>query len=379
VDLTLPPDISELQRTTRELVDHLLTFEPRFHDTGTVPEEVDQQLRALGYYGIPIPEAYGGTGLGPFASIVVQAELSRMPPQFWPLLRMLIGPGSKTIVKHGTEAQKRRWLPPMATGACAVAFALTEAHAGSDVAGIKTKAVRDGDHWVIDGTKTFITNGHVADLVTVFAYTDKAAGVKRGLSAFLVEPRFPGFKVARMIPTMGTTVAGVTELVFDNCHVPAENLLGEEGQAFSYAMESLNEGRLNVGANAVGIGEMALQQATAYAKQRIAFGHPLGEFQAIQHILADMAVDLHAARLMLIDAAWRLDRGEATAQLCSMVKLFCSEAAGRLADQALQIHGGAGYCKGMVVERLYRDARVLRIYEGASELHRNLIGRQLLR
>lgn len=379
MDLNLPSEIAELQGATRDLVDDLLTLEPRFHDTGEVPAEVDRRFRELGYYGIPIPEAYGGTALSPLASIVVQAELSRLPPQFWPLLRMLIGPGSKTIVKHGSAAQKDRWLPPMAKGDCVVAFALTEAHAGSDVAGIKTRAVRDGDHWVIDGTKTFITNGHVADLITVFAYTDKAAGVKGGLSAFLVEPHFPGFKVARMIPTMGTTVSGVTELVFDGCRVPAENLLGEDGKAFGYAMESLNEGRLNVGANAVGIGEMALQQAVSYAKQREAFGHPLGEFQAVQHLLADMAVDLHAARLMLIDAAWRLERGEATAQLCSMVKLFCSEAAGRLVDTALQIHGGAGYCKGMVVERLYRDARVLRIYEGASELHRNLIGRQLLR
>lgn len=379
MDFDLPADIVALQETTRSLVEALLAFEPSFHATGTVPPEVDRRLRDLGFYGIPIPEAYGGTGLGVLASIVVQAELSRLPPQFWPLLRMLIGPGSKTIVKHGTEAQKRRWLPPMATGDCAVAFALTEAHAGSDVAGIKTTAVRDGDAWVIDGTKMYITNGHVADLITVFAYTDRAAGVKRGLSAFLVEPHFPGFKMARMIPTMGTTVNGVTELVFDGCRVPAENLLGEEGRAFRYAMESLNEGRLNVGANAVGIGEMALQQAVAYAKQRVAFGHPLSDFQAVQHMLADMAVDLHAARLMLLEAAWRLERGEGTAQHCSMVKLFCSEVAGRIVDHALQIHGGAGYCRGMVVERLYRDVRVLRIYEGASELHRNLIGRHLLR
>jgi acyl-CoA dehydrogenase len=200
-----------------------------------------------------------------------------------------------------------------------------------------------------------------------------------GISAFLVEPDTPGFRVLGVIPTMGASLEGLAEIAFENCRVPRESVIGEEGMGFRYAMESLNEGRLNVGATGVGMGDLALEESVRYAKQRIAFGGPIAELQAIQHMLADMAVDMHAARQLLYEAAWHVDQGRASAAKCSIVKLFCAEAAFRTADRAVQIHGGAGYCRGVVVERIFRDSRALRIYEGTSEIQRNLIAKALLR
>lgn len=374
----IPQDIEEYRKTTREIVDGLLVYEPEFHKTGKVPDVVTDTLRDLGYFGIPIPEEYGGTNLGIFASVVIQAELARLPPQFWGILRVLLGPGCKAIVNHGSKAQKDKWLPLIAQGKCTIAFALSEAQAGSDVSGIRTKAIRREDEYIIDGTKMFISNAQRCELLMVFAYTDRTKGLN-GISAFLVEPDNPGFKVASITEAMGSSYGGLPEVVFENCRVPASALLGEEGMGFRYAMESLNDGRLGCAANGVGMGEIALQESVAYAKQREAFGQTLGDFQSIQHMLADMAVDMHAARHILLDAAWQISRGQGSAHLCSMVKLFASEAAFRTADRAVQIHGGAGYCRGMIVERVFRDSRGLRIYEGASEIQRNLIGKALLR
>jgi acyl-CoA dehydrogenase len=316
--------------------------------------------------------------LGVFATAVIQCELGRLPPQFWGALRVLMGPGSKAIVAHGTAAQRAKWLPRIAQGECTVAFALTESEAGSDVAGMTTKAERRQDGYLLNGRKSLISNAQRADVLMVFAYTDRSAGLK-GISAFLMEPDTPGFQVMSVIPTMGASLGGLTEIAFDDCRLPHDSLIGEEGMGFRYAMESLNEGRLNVGATAIGMGNLALEQSVGYAKQRIAFGKPIADFQSIQHMLADMAVDMHAAQQMLHEAAWLMDQGRGSAAKCSMVKLFCSEAAFRTADRAVQIHGGAGYCRGVVVERIFRDSRALRIYEGTSEIQRNLIAKALLR
>jgi acyl-CoA dehydrogenase len=379
MDFDLPPEIAEMQRVTREMANSLLAYEPEFLETGKVPVEVSRTLVGQGYYGLTFPEEYGGMDLGALASVVVQAELSRLPPQFWEQMRSLLGPASKALLYHGTKVQKDRWLPKMVSGKCPVAFAVTEADAGSDVGAIKTRAVRDGDSWVLNGTKTFISNAGHAELFTVFAYTDRAAGMKNGISAFLVEKGTPGFAVSNLIKLMGTSNDGVGELVFDDCRIPAENLVGEEGRGLAYAMEGLNVGRIAIGAKALGMGELALEQAMAYAKQRIAFGKPIAGYQAIQHMLADMAVEMYACRQIVHEAAWRYDQGERSVQKCSMVKLFCSEAACRTVDKALQIFGGAGYMRGTIIERLYRDVRVMRIYEGSSEIQRNQIARQLLR
>jgi acyl-CoA dehydrogenase len=378
MDLDLPPELKQIQSSTRDLVDSLLQLEPEFHDTAEVPAGVHDGFKELGLFGVAIPEAYGGLDLGVFATAVIQSELGRLPPQFWGALRVLMGPGSKAIVAHGTDAQKQKWLPRIAQGDCIVAFALTESEAGSDVARMTTKAERREDGYVINGQKSLISNAQRADVIMVFAYTDRSAGLK-GISAFLLEPETPGFQVTSVIPTMGASLGGLTEIVFENCRLPHDSLIGEEGMGFRYAMESLNEGRLNVGATGVGMGDLALEQSVRYAKQRVAFGKPIADFQSIQHMLADMVVDMHAARQLLYEAAWLVDQGRGSAAKCSMVKLFCSEAAFRTADRAVQIHGGAGYCRGVIVERIFRDARALRIYEGTSEIQRNLIAKALLR
>jgi alkylation response protein AidB-like acyl-CoA dehydrogenase len=379
MNFDLPAEAIEMQAATRRVVNELLALEPEFHRTGQPPALATQRFKELGLFGIGVPTEYGGLGLDPVSSIAVQIELSRLPPQFWPLLRAALGPSIKTLVNSGTTAQKDTWLPAIARGECAVGIAMTEPHAGSDVSGIKTHAVRRGDKYVINGTKMFISNANKVDLFTVFAYTDKEKGTSNGISAFLVPRGTKGMTVSEPIPTMGWVQDGVFEVVFEDCEIPAGNLLGDEGKGFVYFYKCLNEGRLSVGAQALGAATMALEQSVEYAKQRMAFGHPIADFQAVQHHLADMEVDVHLARLMLMEATWQFQQGRATGRTCSRVKLFCSEAAGRVADKGVQVHGGNGYCRGMVVERVYRDVRVLRIYDGTSEIHRNIIAKELLK
>lgn len=379
MDFDLPSQAIEMQSATRRIVDDLLKLEPDFHRTGKPPAAAAEHFKKMGLFGMGVPSEYGGLELDTISSIAVQIELSRLPPQFWPLLRAALGPSIKTLVNVGTSAQKERWLPAIARGECAVGIAMTEPHAGSDVSGIRSSARLDGGRYVLNGTKMFISNANKVDLFTVFAYTDRARGTSAGISAFLVPRGTPGMTVSDPIPTTGWVQDGVFEVHFDNCTVPAENLLGEEGKGFTYFYKCLNEGRLSVGAQALGAASIALEQSVDYAKQRMAFGHPIADFQAVQHHLADMEVDVHLSRLMLMEAAWQFQQGRATGRTCSRVKLFCSEAAGRVADLGVQVHGGTGYCRGMIVERVYRDVRVLRIYDGTSEIHRNIIAKELLR
>jgi acyl-CoA dehydrogenase len=366
-----------MRAATRDAVDALLKLEPRYHETGEVPEQVEHTLREMGFYGMAIPEDYGGMPVDHLTSVAVQLELARLPPQFWPFVRSAIGPGVHIIVDHGSEALKKQWLPEIASGRSRNCIAITEPHAGSDAARMTTTATRDGDHYVLDGTKTFISNANHAHSITVLAATDRSAG-KKGISAFLLDTKTEGFKVTRTMPTMGWMDDSLCEIAFTNCRIPVANLLGEEGRGLSYAMAGLNEGRLNVGCQALGPAQIALDETIEHAKTRVTFGQALAEHQAIQHMIADMAMDLHAARMVLFEAVWRAARGEDARMKASMVKVICTEAACRIADKALQIFGGSGYCRGTIVERVYRDLRVLRIYEGASEIHRNMIARQLL-
>jgi acyl-CoA dehydrogenase len=377
VDFDLPSDAAEMQNATREVVDALLKFEQSYHETGLVPDKVEDTLREMGFYGMAIPEAYGGSPVEHLTSVAVQLELARLPPQFWPFVRSAIGPGVHIIVEHGTESLKSEWLPEIASGRSRNCIAITEPHAGSDAAKMATTAVREGDHYVLNGVKTFISNANHAHSITVLASTDRAAG-KKGISAFLLDTKTPGFQIIRKMPTMGWMDSSLCEISFTDCRIPVGNLLGEEGRGLGYAMAGMNEGRLNVGCQALGPAQIALEHTIEHAKNRLTFGIPLGEHQAIQHMIADMAMDLHAARTVLFEAVWRAGRGEDARMKASMVKVICTEAACRIADKALQIHGGSGYCRGMVVERVYRDLRVLRIYEGASEIHRNMIAKNLL-
>ncbi|RIV80928.1 acyl-CoA dehydrogenase [Aurantiacibacter xanthus] len=378
MDFELPDEIRDFCEATRSIVNDLLPLERDFVETGVVPPIVRQTLIENGYFGMALPEEYGGLGLGALAQAAVQIELARLPPQFWTEIRPLMGPGAKNIAYHCTEAQKELLIPGMTTGEIPVAFALTEPGSGSDPGSMRTTATRNADGWVINGSKTYISNGKNAKYVTVYAYTDKSAGPRGGISAFLMPADTPGFAVTGVIELMGTSPA-VYELTFDECQVGPDALIGEEGKGFHYALECLNEGRMNVGATAVGMGEYALELATEEAKVRPAFGSVIADFQAIRHYLAGMATDMRAARLILLDAAWRYDQGEKRRELASMAKLFATEAGSRTVDTALQIYGGAGYCKGYAIERLYRDIRITRIYEGSSEIQKNTIARELLR
>ena len=374
----LPEDAEQLRVTASRLVDDLLRHEPAFHVSNVVPPEVDEALRELGFYGMRIPEEFGGSALGMVPTVAAVSELGRLPPQFWPFLRVALGASSKTLVNHGSDAQKRRWLPAIAKGACGVAFALTEAGAGSDLSSIRLNAQRIGDKFVLNGAKTYISNADKADLFVVFARTGAATDLRSALTAFLVEAAHPGMRVGPPMPTMGSTINGLFEVSFEDCRLSLDSVLGEEGRGFSYAMESLNDGRLNIGAMAIGMGRLAVDLAIGHTKARVAFGRPIAANQVVQHMLVDAKIQLHAAWLMLLDAARRADAGENIAVELAMVKIFCSETAGRVVDAAVQMFGAAGYSRGVPVERLYRDVRVLRIYEGASEVLRNFVGREML-
>jgi len=371
-------EFEQIKRETGKLVDDLLVHEVSFQKTNKVPPQVEEAFRNLGYYGMRIPEEYGGAELGMLATVGMVRELGRLPPQFWPFLRVALGPSSKTLVRHGTEFQKKQWLPAIASGQCGVAFVLTESEAGSDLGAMRTRAVKTERGYVINGVKTYISNADKAGLFVVFAKTDPAAKLKGAVSAFIVPARQPGMSVGPAMPTMGTTLDGLFEVSFDDCLVPANALLGSEGNGFTYAMESLNEGRLNVGAMAIGMGKFALDLAIEHAKTRKVGGLPLTNNQAVQHMIANAATDMHAGWLMVLDAAQQQDEGQDASATSAMVKVFCTEAAGRVADMAVQLFGASGYSRGFQVERIYRDIRVLRIYEGASEVLRNVVAKKVI-
>jgi acyl-CoA dehydrogenase len=372
-------DLRELQRAARDLVDHLLSFERLHRERGEVPAAVSAALRENGYHALAIPEEYGGLGLGALGTCLVFEELGRMPMSFFTAARNANSVGSRALVVHGSEAQKRRWLPGIAAGEVLTAFALTEPDAGSDVSRIRTTATADGDGFRLNGTKHFITNGHKASLMTVIAYTDRSLGRAGGMTAFLVEPDgLPGFTVRRVQESMAGPPHLPAEIEFADAPVPAENVLGGVGNGFAVAGTALVEGRLHVAAVALGIAKQATREALAFARDRQAFGSSLTDFQAIQHKLADMATQLYAGRQMLHDACRRLDDGEDVFTEAAMTKLFCTEAAWRIVDEALQVHGGMGYMREMPVERMYRDVRLLRIVEGTSEIQRRMIAKSLI-
>jgi acyl-CoA dehydrogenase len=282
------------------------------------------------------------------------------------------------LVLVGTEAQKQRWLPRLASGEWIAAFALTEPNAGSDAQAIETRAVRQGDHFVLNGTKHYISRGDVADLVTVFALTDASVRARGGITAFAVEKGTPGFRVARIQESMGSDVIKQAELLFEDCAVPVENVIGEVGQGFATAMRTLDLGRLSLAARCLGTMQELLSLSVEHARNRVQFGKPIAEQQAIQHMLADSATDIAMVRPALYAAAARRDDGESVTQDAAMLKLYASEALGRAADRAVQIHGGMGFMRDCVVEGIYREARMMRIVEGTSEIQRMLIARGVL-
>jgi len=373
-------EILEMKRTIREFVDKEVdSFARQIEDEDRIPQSLLDKAKDMGLFGMSIPEEYGGLGLSLLERCLLLEDLGRAPAGFVSLIGSHIGIGSTGIVELGTEEQKKRYLPAMARGEKLGAFALTEPGAGSDAGNLSTTAVRRGDRWILNGLKHFITNGPDAGVVTVIAMTDRSKGPGRGASAFIVEKGFPGFSVGTTERKMGLRGSHSSELVFDNCEVPAENLLGEEGRGYANALRILAKGRVTLGARCVGACEKLVEMCTSYAQARVQFGQPIASFQAIQWMLADMATETAAARALIREVAARVDSGERCAKETSMVKLFASEVMGRVADKAVQIYGGMGYMKDFPVERFYRDARITRIYEGTNEIQRLIIAGQLLK
>jgi alkylation response protein AidB-like acyl-CoA dehydrogenase len=337
------------------------------------------RLAELGLTGIIFPEQYGGGGADYISYAIAVEELSRVCASTGVTLSAHISLGSNPIFLFGTEEQKQRFLKPMAQGEKLGAFGLTEPSAGSDAGGTRTTAVRDGNDWVINGTKIFITNAGEGDTYVVFARTDKDAEKHHGISAFIVEKGAPGFSFGKKEKKLGIRSSPTLELVFDSCRIPSENMLGDAGQGFKVAMKTLDGGRIGIASQALGIAQGALDASIAYAKERRQFDSPIARFQGVQFQLADMATQVEAARLLVYKAAYRASAGLPYSTDSAMAKLFASETAMKVATQAVQIFGGYGYTREFPVERMMRDAKITEIYEGTSEIQRLVIGTALTR
>jgi acyl-CoA dehydrogenase len=375
------PEIEALRQTARAIVDEtLIPAEREILRTGTVPDEGVRRLKEAGLFGMTVPTEYGGLGHHTFAQVLVHEELARAHHGFLAPLMLSNGIGVSALLTAGSEELKRRYVPAIASGELTTAFALTEPEAGSDAGRIATRAVRHGDDWVIDGVKHYITNGASAELVTVVAVTDPEKGTRGGVSAFLVDRReMAGMVVEEVQQTMGTAPYAQARLRFDGVRVPASHLLGAEGQGFRLAMAALDHGRIAVAAGALGPMARLIELMAGRAKSREQFGGPIAQFQGVQWMLADSETDRYAARQVTYDAAWRLDQGERVTREAAMAKLFATEAVGRVADRAVQLFGGQGVMEEGPVQHIYRDVRVMRIYEGTSEIQRLVIARELLK
>jgi len=342
------------------------------------PTKILAEMAKQGFLGTIIPTEYGGAGLDTVSYAIVIEEISRKDASTGVITSVHNSLVSWPIMKYGTEEQKKKYLPILASGKEIGAFAGTEPNAGSDLGAMQTSAKLQGDKYIINGDKTFITSGTKAGIIIVFAVTDKSAG-SRGISAFIVENTFKGYKVGSIFEKLGINASGTSELIFENMEVPKENLLGKEGEGFKIALSTLDGGRIGIAAQAVGIAQAALNESIEYSKQRQQFGRPIAKFQAIQWMIADMATRIEASRYLVYNASFVKDKGERFSKEAAMAKLFASETAMDAVIKAVQIHGGYGYTKEYTVERLFRDAKITEIYEGTSEVQRLVIAGSLLR
>jgi butyryl-CoA dehydrogenase len=374
--------LDEEQRMVRDMVHAFAQNEIAPHAAEVdrseeFPADNIRKMGELGLLGLPYPEAYGGGG-GDYVSYAIAVEeIARACGSTALIYVAHVSLGCAPIYLFGTEEQKQRWLPRLTSGKGLGAFGLTEPEAGSDAGATRTTAVREGDSFILNGSKMWITSGALADVVVCTAKTDVQAG-SRGISCFLVEKGMPGFVPGKNEPKMGLKGSVTSALSFENCRVPAANMLGQEGDGFRQMLITLDGGRISIGAMALGLAQAALDEATRYAKERVQFGQPIAKFQAIRWMLADMATEIDAARLMIYRAAATADAGERFTKEAAMAKLFASEVAERAAHKALQIHGGYGYSREYPVERIYRDQRLCSIGEGTSEIQRLVIARELL-
>ena len=369
--------LDTLSRFVRE---RLVPAENEVADTDEIPEGIVADMRELGLFGLCIPEQYGGLGLTMEEEVLVAFELAKASPAFRSLIGTNNGIGSQGLIIDGTEEQKSHYLPRLAAGELIASFALTEPGSGSDAASLRTSARRDGDFYVINGTKRFITNAPEAGIFTVMARTDPEIKGSGGISAFIVEKGTAGVSIGKTDKKMGQRGAHTADVIFDNCRVPAANLIGgKEGVGFKTAMKVLDKGRLHIAAICVGAAERMLDDALRYALERQQFGKPIVEFQLVQAMLADSKAEIYAARSMVLDAARRRDNKEDISTEAACCKMFASEMCGRVADRAVQIHGGAGYVSEYAIERFYRDVRLFRIYEGSSQIQQLVIARETIR
>lgn len=348
-------------------------------ERGEFPRPILEKMAELGLMGITVPEQYGGAGMDFTSYIIAIHEISKVSATVGVILSVHTSVGTNPILYFGTEEQKRKYVPKLARGEYLGAFCLTEPGSGSDAASLKTTAIRDGDHYVLNGSKVFITNGGEADTYIVFARTNLEEKGSKGVSAFIVEKNTPGFVIGKDEKKMGLHGSRTVQLSFEDMRVPAENLLGQEGDGFTIAMANLDVGRIGIAAQSLGIAEAALEHATNYAKERIQFGKPIAEQQGIAFKLADMATNVEAAKLLVYRAAFLRANGMPCGKEASMAKLFASKTAMENAIEAVQIFGGNGYTEDYPVERLFRDAKVCEIYEGTSEIQRLVISKHVLR
>jgi alkylation response protein AidB-like acyl-CoA dehydrogenase len=357
-----------------EIAPHVMEWD----EAQTFPLDVVRKLGQLGYMGAIFPEELGGAGLGYIEYSIIIEELSRVDGSVGIIVAAHTSLCSNHIYKTGTQKQRERYLPKLTSGEWIGCWSLTEPEAGSDAAGTRTHAELDGDYWVVNGSKTFTTNAHYADVCVAMAVTDRAAA-QHGISAFLIDAGTPGFRLGKKENKLGLRASATGEVIFENCRLGAGQLLGRKNDGFVDSLKILDGGRISIAALSIGMAQGAYDASLSYSKMRKQFGRPISEFQAIQHKLVDMAVDIDAARLLNYRAAWMLDRGERVTRESSMAKLFASEAAVRIAGEAVQIHGGYGFIKDYPVEKFYRDVKLCTIGEGTSEIQRLVIARQLLK
>jgi acyl-CoA dehydrogenase len=367
-----------LDAVRRLIRNDVVPREQEIEDTDAIPDDLRRKAADMGLFGFAIPEEYGGLGLSMREEAELVMELGYTTPAFRSMFGTNNGIAGQVLLVDGSDEQKQRYLPGMAAGEITASFALTEDEAGSDPSTLVTSAVRDGDDWIINGSKRFITNAPIADLFMVFARTGGPDSGAAGISVFVVDAHTAGIKVGPPDHKMGQLGAQTAEVFFQDARVPGDAIVGSEGKGFRTAMASLAHGRLSIAALCVGLAERLVDEMVTYAAQRRQSGRAIGEFQLVQALLADSQTEAYAGRAMVLDAAGKFDSGEDQRMLPSCAKLFCSEMVGRVADRAVQVHGGAGYIRGVAVERFYRDARLFRIYEGTTQIQQVIIGRALI-
>ena len=356
--------------------ERLAPFAAEWDRNHTFPREALNELAELGALGMVVPEEWGGAGMDYMSLVLTLEEIAAGDGATSTIVSVQNSLPCGIINRFGTDAQKEAWLKPLARGEKLGCFCLTEPHVGSDASAIRTTAVRDGNEWVLNGVKQFITTGKHADVAIVFAVTDKAAG-KKGITCFLVPASAPGYQVGRIEEKMGQKASDTTQILFENCRIPADSVIGAEGEGYKIALSNLEAGRIGIAAQCLGMARAALEAAVKYAQERESFGKPIFEHQAVNFRLADMATQLEAARQLVWHAASLKDAGRPCLKEASMAKLFASEMAERVCSDAIQVHGGYGYVTDFPVERIYRDVRVCQIYEGASDIQKLVIGRAL--